>query len=115
MRLSDAQVSQIYQAVSRFLGDFEFKIYLYGSRTQDHLKGGDIDLLVLTSERGVEKFNQKNLDILVCMKNQSEIGQRKIDIKAITQTDLDTIPFFQTIQKNMILLKSSSSSSSSSP
>lgn len=102
MRLSKIQIEQIHQTISLFFKDTTYDLYLYGSRTQDHLKGGDIDLLILTNKSGLSIFEQKHLDILVELKKKSEIGQRRIDIKAALSENLNKEPFLITIKSEII-------------
>jgi uncharacterized protein len=46
MRLSEYERTSIREAVKNFIPDA--KILLYGSRTDDSKRGGDIDILILT-------------------------------------------------------------------
>ena len=52
------------------------EIYLFGSRVDDTLKGGDIDLFVSTPY--VENSLEKKLDFLSMLKQK--IGDQKIDL-----------------------------------
>jgi predicted nucleotidyltransferase len=45
MRLSDAERGAIRRAIADF--DPEAMVYLFGSRTDDTKRGGDIDLLIM--------------------------------------------------------------------
>ena len=47
MRLAESEQGSIVTAVLAF--DASAEIYLFGSRTKDELRGGDIDLLVVSS------------------------------------------------------------------
>jgi len=48
MRLSTRERSTVFNVLSKLDGHCE--IYLYGSRADDALKGGDIDLLVFSEQ-----------------------------------------------------------------
>jgi len=76
MRLKDHQVRSIKDAARRRFGP-EARVYLFGSRTDDSRRGGDIDLYIECdtpipdrgkAERGFE------VDLL------KALGDRKIDI-----------------------------------
>ncbi|MBC7420573.1 MAG: nucleotidyltransferase domain-containing protein [Bdellovibrio sp.] len=102
MRLQPEQVSQLHSVVRRYFSNISYDLFLYGSRADDALKGGDIDLLLVTSTKGVSLFEDKNLDLLVDIKKQSAIGQRRIDLKATTADQLSTDPFLKVIAQTMV-------------
>ena len=102
MRLSQEQTSQFHFVIKSYWKQTPYKLYLYGSRTRDELKGGDIDLLIITSREGLDIFNKYELELLVQMKKQPAIGQRRIDFKAATESDLQTEPFLQSIAGSLV-------------
>jgi hypothetical protein len=101
LRLSTDQVEKIHFTLNHFFGLIKFEIFVYGSRTDDSLKGGDIDLLILTNQNGLDLFANKKLDILVNLKKHPKIGQRKIDLKAATKEQLTYDPFLISIQPTL--------------
>ena len=48
MRLTQAQINAIVETVSR-LTDGTAAVYVFGSRVDDHARGGDVDVLVETN------------------------------------------------------------------
>ena len=78
MRLSDVE----RQAILGAIGDRDSMadVYLFGSRTDDGAKGGDIDLLVLSNKIDF----MTRLDILGDLHRQ--LGERKIDL--VVEPDL---------------------------
>ena len=63
------------------------KVYLFGSRTDDTKKGGDIDILILNDE----KIDYKNTFTFVeefC----EEFGEQRVDVSTFTFDD-ETTPF----------------------
>ena len=72
MRISEVEKQAICQVVHAL--DPDARIYLFGSRTDDKAKGGDIDLLILS---GSLSFADK-LHIKKYLFEQ--IGEQKIDI-----------------------------------
>lgn len=104
MRLTKEQAEQLYLSIKSFLGNLEFELFLYGSRVNDQLAGGDIDLLIITSSEGVRAFEKYRLDILVAMKKKKSIGQRRIDIKAAKVEDLQKDPFLIQISSQLLKL-----------
>lgn len=104
MRLSEAQVSHIVQTVKSKLSPLEVEIYLYGSRTRNHLSGGDIDLLFLATQQACEVLHKKKYEILVDIKKSPLIGDRRIDLVIATPEDLKTQPFLQVIVGELVRL-----------
>ena len=102
MRLAQEQITQIHESIKIHFRNLEYTLYLYGSRTDDNLRGGDIDLLIVTSAEGVSLFNQIELELLVSIKGKSHIGDRRNDLKAVTQDDLEKKPFLKLNSQSMI-------------
>lgn len=72
MRLSEGEVTVIKNTIYRF--DPHARIILFGSRTDDTKRGGDIDLFILSDRlSGKEKRNIK-------MALEDTLGEQKIDI-----------------------------------
>jgi uncharacterized protein len=86
MRLTAQEQTSIYNEIVK--KDPRAQFYLYGSRTQDHLKGGDIDLLVISETLS---FSDK-VDILIAIKDQ--IGEQKIDLSIKSDKDVKSDPFW---------------------
>jgi len=74
MRLSTSQ----HQAIKKYFIEVfkEGQIYLFGSRTDEHKRGGDIDLYIQTENK--KNLMHKKVDFLVKLKR--EIGLQKIDV-----------------------------------
>lgn len=72
MRLTHTEQTAIVQAVQSV--DTNAQIYLYGSRADDAALGGDIDVLLLSSNINL----MGKLDILVSLRHS--LGERKIDL-----------------------------------
>lgn len=78
MRLAAHEQSAIREAIHE--ADAEASIYLFGSRVDDEAKGGDIDLLVLSSKITL----MMKLGILARL--HRTLGERKIDIVVYPDT-----------------------------
>ena len=103
MRLSEQEISHIINAVSPFIRGQKAEIRLYGSRTDDHLKGGDIDLLLLVNNpEFVDTLSARKHEILAQMK--SLIGEQRIDLKITHKEELKEDPFLKSIMSTSILL-----------
>lgn len=74
MRLTESEKTAIKSVVTAY--DPQARVYLFGSRTDDTKRGGDIDLLILsevliTADRGkicwslCEKLGDQKIDILI--------------------------------------------------
>ncbi len=72
MRLTDSDRQAITHAIAT--RDPDAAVYLFGSRTDDAAKGGDIDLLILSTKISL----LDKLDILTELHGQ--LGEQKIDL-----------------------------------
>ncbi len=70
-----------------------FELYLFGSRTDDSKKGGDIDLLVVTKH----KDDVVKLKSAIRKKIFEHIPEQKIDITVATSVEISTDEFLKTI------------------
>lgn len=97
MRLKENIKYKIIKLSKHYFGN-NSKVYLFGSRTKEHLKGGDIDLLI-ESEENIEYDMQINF-LSDMYKN---ITQRKVDL-LIKTPFVKNKPIFKMIQSERILL-----------
>jgi len=74
MRLTNEEIQAIRQTFRQVFGEGE--VYLFGSRTDDSAKGGDIDLYLKPSSADVSL--EKKARFLVVLENQ--IGEQRIDV-----------------------------------
>lgn len=95
MRISDTERSAIVSAVRQ--ADSAAEVWLIGSRADDRLRGGDIDLLVVSSRID---FGAR-LDILTDIK--IAIGDQKIDLTVITP-DEKSDPFASSVLPKAVRL-----------
>ncbi|WP_019569037.1 nucleotidyltransferase domain-containing protein [Thioalkalivibrio sp. ALE11] len=77
MRLSPEQQHAIHRAVGETFGP-ETTVWLFGSRTDDSARGGDIDLLIDTPMRDVDSIVQA--EIALRARLEAELGEQKIDL-----------------------------------
>ena len=103
MRLKEAEIKILLESLSPYFKDSHGKLYLFGSRINDHAKGGDIDLLIMTELKTKKLLREKQGAILVGI--HKKIGDRKIDFTIATPEDAQTAPFIKAILTTAILLK----------
>lgn len=72
MRLSKEEINNLKTSVFSF--DKEAKLYLFGSRTDDQKRGGDIDLLIISKNINREEVRKIKLNFY------DEFGEQQIDI-----------------------------------
>lgn len=76
MRLSSEHINQIRKIAKKIYGD-DVRVVLFGSRTDDEARGGDIDLLIESPKK--ERMNFENrIKFLTSLK--LAIGDQKIDV-----------------------------------
>ncbi len=86
MRLYENQIKKIVNLAKEYFGE-EIKLYLFGSRTNNSLKGGDIDLMLESNE---------HIDMKIKIEFLSKI------FKYITERKIDLIIFDRNSKKNEI-------------
>ena len=84
MRLSIDHADAIVKSIRRLDPDAE--IWLYGSRADDELRGGDIDLFVISDNIDFSK----KIDALVAIKTL--IGDQRVDLHVSTRLNLRSDP-----------------------
>jgi predicted nucleotidyltransferase len=93
MRISPAEIDNLLGSVRQI--DQNASVYLFGSRTDNHKKGGDIDIAILSK--------------LVNLKQKLEIkynfyqafGEQKLDLLIVSD---ENMPFWQVVKDGAILL-----------
>jgi predicted nucleotidyltransferase len=93
MRLSEKEISAIKNNILNF--DQDAKIYLFGSRTNDKAKGGDIDVLVISDKIGFNEQLKIRTGIF------SEIEEQKLDV--IVKKNFDDV-FVRMIEPDLQIL-----------
>lgn len=76
MRLTEDQIQLINQTARERFGN-TVKVFLFGSRTDDNKRGGDIDLLIKTQKESLASLQNK---LLFIVDLKTKIGDRKIDV-----------------------------------
>lgn len=94
MRLSDIEIDTFKTKLHSLSSDA--KLYLFGSRTDDTQKGGDIDLLIVSKELTKRDMRLLRVDFF------DKFGEQKLDIVLDDGTFQN--PFHQMIQKKAVLL-----------
>lgn len=72
MRLKDEEIRNIKEVINKI--DNKAKIYLFGSRTDETKKGGDIDLLIISNQLTNKDKRAIRLGLFQLL------GEQKIDI-----------------------------------
>lgn len=100
MRLKKNELEAIKEVNKEIFGE-NATIRLFGSRTNDALKGGDIDLLILCN-RAISSSEKYQLKIKFLVQLKKIVGDQKIDI--LIEGDKQQSDFFQTVKKEGIIL-----------
>lgn len=103
MRLTEKEQSAIASAITPFARK-GMELWLFGSRTDDSARGGDIDLLlILPNESGQKKLARQKIDLLVAIKNT--LGEQKIDLLITTRERISQDPFLTIITETALLIQ----------
>jgi predicted nucleotidyltransferase len=94
MRLSEKEKDNLLNSIHFW--DRDAKVYLFGSRTSDKKKGGDIDLAVWSDRIGLKE----KIDIK--LKFFEEFGEQKIDLFVFND---ESNTFWNVIQDDVLPLE----------
>lgn len=97
MRLKPEYIQWIKQSADECFGEGT-RVYLFGSRTDDSRRGGDIDLFIETKQRG--NLFEKKIKMLGILNKR--LGEQKIDL--IIKEDACRLPIYDIARKEGILL-----------
>jgi hypothetical protein len=100
MRLKQNEIEAIKVVTESVFGENAI-IKLYGSRTNDSLRGGDIDLMIHCN-REISASERYRLKIKFLVQLKKIIGDQKIDVLIDSGQRKDR--FLQTVTKEAILL-----------
>jgi len=103
MRVSAQQIEDILSVINSF-SPGPYKLYLVGSRTKDHLKGGDIDLLFISDKETTQNFLKIKLKIINKIMACASIDDMKIDIIITTPESFIDDSFVSTLNESKLLL-----------
>jgi predicted nucleotidyltransferase len=99
MRLSEFEIESIRSLAGQHFGS-DVQVFLFGSRTNDNQRGGDIDLFIRDPNGDQLKVRTK-IDFITDL--ILRIGEQKIDVVLYTQEMKNSL-FFKTISKTGIRL-----------
>lgn len=103
MRLTQNEVLLIIEAFNKNALPEQTQLRLFGSRANDNMRGGDIDLLlILPDKKDYQKVALKKVTTLVEI--QKKLGEQKIDLIIATNEDLGTDPFLKLIFPSSVVL-----------
>lgn len=77
------------------------EVYLFGSRTNDQKRGGDIDLFIRCHDKNLYTLENK---VLFLTELKNSIGNQKIDVVFDNYITRQKKLFYNSIRKNMVVL-----------
>jgi len=99
MRLTQFEIDSIKTQAETHFGE-NVKVYLFGSRTDDTKKGGDIDLYIANQHKEHSTLKSK-LNFIADL--IFKIGEQKIDV-VLESSNVKGTVFYKSIMQNAILL-----------
>lgn len=101
MRISQNDVLKIKNIFKTYIAT-DHSLYLIGSRADDSLRGGDIDLLCLIDARNLDEIEKNRFSLLAEIK--LAIGDQKIDVTFKPKSAIDTDSFVVEVLPSAVLL-----------
>jgi len=103
MRLTKSELAAIKAVFFRAFKGRRASLYLFGSRTVDSQRGGDIDLLVVGDQELLDRL--KLSQHLLLDELYAQIGEQRIDLTFATPEKMITDEFLTSIQSTVIELR----------
>ena len=100
MRLNHVQIDKINSLAKKYFGK-ETTVYLFGSRTDNNSKGGDIDLFIYNNNESKLTVEAK-IHFLAELKKK--IGDRKIDVVFDNASTKQKKSFYLSLNKHKVEL-----------
>ena len=100
MRLNEFQIEAITKLAQKHFGEGT-TVYLFGSRTDENKKGGDIDLFISNED---EKRLNIEAKVQFLAELKTKIGDRKIDVVFDNDFTRQKENFYRTIIRDRIKL-----------
>ena len=101
MRLSVIQIQTICELAKQYFGN-NAQVWLFGSRVNDHAKGGDIDLYIESPIRIPADLILAKLQFLRGL--HKKLGEQKIDV-VLRRADNDVdLPIYHIAKQTGVLL-----------
>lgn len=101
MRLTPRQIAIFKHVAAEIFGP-EAGLILFGSRVDDHRRGGDIDLYVTGFEQSVEQQLDARLRFLVRVKR--EMGEQRIDVIFAPASGQPSLPIHRMAEQTGVRL-----------
>ena len=98
MRLTPTEIQIIKDVIQQYSSEYE--IYLHGSRLDDRLKGGDIDLFIILPDEIYKKMVMKKHYLEGAL--SFNLREQKVDVTLISQLSCATHEFFRGSKKIQI-------------
>jgi predicted nucleotidyltransferase len=102
MRISSKIAEQLIVRIENLDPSLGSELFLFGSRTDDEKKGGDIDLLLVTDAVTRTKADSQKLSLRASLREAAD--DQRVDLSVITASELISNPFFSSLE-NRISLK----------
>ena len=98
MRLSVSEISIIKKVISQF--GLDLQLFLHGSRLDDSLKGGDIDLFLIVPDEIEHSLKQRKHYIEAALSR--DLREQQIDLTVLGQSQSQHDHFFQASDKTKL-------------
>lgn len=99
MRLPHGFTEKLIASCKAVLPGIKMDVFLYGSRMDDRLSGGDIDLIVLVGAEDVEKARLAKFALLASLKSAYDM---RIDLSFLSAEEKQKDPFYGPLEMALL-------------
>ena len=103
MRILDKHLKALLGALDVFSPPIGSEVYLFGSRADDTQHGGDIDILLIVSEKTFDDFRKQRA--LIKTRLQAAADDQRVDLTLATPDKMKKDPFLISLDRRVLLKK----------
>ncbi len=98
MRVTSQQLEALKRLASQYFGE-DAELWLFGSRLDDNIKGGDYDFFIETPLNDTDEIVDRKIKLIAQLQSSYPFEDEKIDIIVKRRNSTFEMPIYQVIKQ----------------